>query len=143
MPTATVKLMGPDGMPKVHCAVGTGPVDAAYKAVDLALQLPVELTSYSMDVRVPHPVGPTGSSPHSHPTPVELTSYSMDVRVPHPVGPTGREYCHAAVRPIPKRLTARADSPCTPRKCGRFSSYKGFILCLPRPIRTTQITASL
>jgi hypothetical protein len=104
---------------------------------------PVELTSYSMDVRVPHPVGPTGSSPHSHPTPVELTSYSMDVRVPHPVGPTGREYCHAAVRPIPKRLTARADSPCTPRKCGRFSSYKGFILCLPRPIRTTQITASL
>jgi hypothetical protein len=114
MPTATVKLMGPDGMPKVHCAVGTGPVDAAYKAVDLALQLPVE-----------------------------LTSYSMDVRVPHPVGPTGREYCHAAVRPIPKRLTARADSPCTPRKCGRFSSYKGFFLCLPRPIRTTQITASL
>jgi len=50
MPTATVKLQGPDGMPKVHCAVGTGPVDAAYKAVDLALQLPVELTSYTMDV---------------------------------------------------------------------------------------------
>jgi len=49
MPTATVKLQGPDGMPKVHCAVGTGPVDAAYKAVDLALQLPVELTSYTMD----------------------------------------------------------------------------------------------
>lgn len=50
MPTATVKLQGPDGMPKVHCAVGTGPVDAAYKAVDMALQLPVELTSYTMDV---------------------------------------------------------------------------------------------
>ena len=48
MPTATVKLMGPDGMPKVHCAVGTGPVDAAYKAVDLALQVPCELTEYTM-----------------------------------------------------------------------------------------------
>jgi len=48
MPTATVKLMGPDSMPKVHCAVGTGPVDAAYKAVDMALQVPCELTEYSM-----------------------------------------------------------------------------------------------
>mmetsp|Transcript_32121 Transcript_32121/g.60356 ORF Transcript_32121/g.60356 Transcript_32121/m.60356 type:complete len:536 (-) Transcript_32121:8-1615(-) len=26
-PTATVRLQGPDGMPKIHCSVGTGPVE--------------------------------------------------------------------------------------------------------------------
>mmetsp|Transcript_26483 Transcript_26483/g.57559 ORF Transcript_26483/g.57559 Transcript_26483/m.57559 type:complete len:660 (-) Transcript_26483:335-2314(-) len=49
MPTATVKLVGPDGMPKVFCSVGTGPVDAAYKAVDMAMQIPVELLHFEMN----------------------------------------------------------------------------------------------
>eukprot|EP00959_Pyramimonas_sp_CCMP1952_P086502 1809438-Pyramimonas_sp.AAC.1 len=48
MPTATVKLLGPDGMPKVYSAVGTGPVDAAYKAVNMAMQLPVELLKFEV-----------------------------------------------------------------------------------------------
>ena len=34
MPTATVRLRGPDGNMHVHAAVGTGPVDATYKAID-------------------------------------------------------------------------------------------------------------
>jgi 2-isopropylmalate synthase len=34
MPTATVRLRGPDGALHVQAAVGTGPVDAAYRAVD-------------------------------------------------------------------------------------------------------------
>ncbi|RMH41237.1 MAG: 2-isopropylmalate synthase [Deltaproteobacteria bacterium] len=34
MPTATVKLAGPEGRIHVEAAVGTGPVDAAYKAID-------------------------------------------------------------------------------------------------------------
>jgi len=34
MPTATVRLSGPDDTHYVQAAVGTGPVDAAYKAVD-------------------------------------------------------------------------------------------------------------
>jgi len=33
-PTATVRLRGPDGESHVHASVGTGPVDAAYKAID-------------------------------------------------------------------------------------------------------------
>src|SRR5690606_30896932 len=37
MPTATVRLKGPDGSPRVQSAVGTGPVDAAYKAVDAVI----------------------------------------------------------------------------------------------------------
>ncbi|WP_428263932.1 2-isopropylmalate synthase [Haliangium sp.] len=34
MPTATVRLRGPDGAVTTRAAVGTGPVDAAYKAID-------------------------------------------------------------------------------------------------------------
>jgi hypothetical protein len=37
--TATVKLIGPDGEEKIACSVGTGPVDAAYKAVDQIIQV--------------------------------------------------------------------------------------------------------
>ncbi|MCB9563232.1 MAG: 2-isopropylmalate synthase [Kofleriaceae bacterium] len=34
MPTATVKLKGPDGATVVRAAVGAGPIDAAFKAID-------------------------------------------------------------------------------------------------------------
>lgn len=34
LPTATVRLLGPDGLKKVHASIGTGPVDAAFKAID-------------------------------------------------------------------------------------------------------------
>ena len=37
--TATVKLITIDGEEKIGCSVGTGPVDAAYKAVDKIIQL--------------------------------------------------------------------------------------------------------
>ena len=33
--TATVKLIDADGKEHIECSVGTGPVDAAYKAIDL------------------------------------------------------------------------------------------------------------
>ncbi|KAL5991023.1 hypothetical protein ACLOJK_011929 [Asimina triloba] len=36
--TATVKLIGADGAEHVECAVGTGPVHAAYKAIDRIVQ---------------------------------------------------------------------------------------------------------
>jgi hypothetical protein len=32
-------LIGPDGEEKIACSVGTGPVDAAYKAVDQIIQV--------------------------------------------------------------------------------------------------------
>lgn len=38
MPTATVRLRDPQGRLHVHAAVGTGPVDAAYKAIDAIVQ---------------------------------------------------------------------------------------------------------
>ncbi|VFQ67032.1 unnamed protein product [Cuscuta campestris] len=46
--TATVKLFDADGEEHVACSVGTGPVDAAYKAVDLIAKVPVTLLEYSM-----------------------------------------------------------------------------------------------
>lgn len=48
LPTATVKLVGPDGAEVVEVGIGTGPVDAAYKAVDKLVQAKVELTEYSL-----------------------------------------------------------------------------------------------
>jgi len=48
MPTATVRLIGPDGELKVHAAIGTGPVDAAYKAIDGVIQTPNTLLEFSI-----------------------------------------------------------------------------------------------
>ncbi|XP_009602443.1 2-isopropylmalate synthase B [Nicotiana tabacum] len=47
--TATVKLIDADGQEHVSCSVGTGPVDAAYKAVDLIVKVPVALLEYSLN----------------------------------------------------------------------------------------------
>ncbi|CAI9778231.1 unnamed protein product [Fraxinus pennsylvanica] len=38
-----------DGAEHVACSVGTGPVDAAYEAVDLIVKVPVTLLEYSMN----------------------------------------------------------------------------------------------
>ncbi|KAG9140304.1 hypothetical protein Leryth_023936 [Lithospermum erythrorhizon] len=46
--TATVKLIDADGKEHITCSVGTGPVDAAYKAVDLIVKVPIKLLEYSM-----------------------------------------------------------------------------------------------
>ncbi|CAN4097630.1 unnamed protein product [Withania somnifera] len=47
--TATVKLIDASGQEHISCSVGTGPVDAAYKAVDLIVKVPVTLLEYSMN----------------------------------------------------------------------------------------------
>jgi len=49
MPTASVKMKGPEGVEKVVSAVGTGPVDACYKAVDQLVQVPTVLADYSVN----------------------------------------------------------------------------------------------
>ena len=48
LPTATVRLVGPDGAVHVHAAVGTGPVDACYKAIDDIIQAPNTLLEFSI-----------------------------------------------------------------------------------------------
>lgn len=48
MPTATVRLRGPDGQSSVHAAVGTGPVDATYKAIDAIVRAPNTLLEYNV-----------------------------------------------------------------------------------------------
>lgn len=48
MPTATVRLVGPDGSLHVQAAVGTGPVDAAYKAIDAVIRAPIKLLEFSI-----------------------------------------------------------------------------------------------
>jgi 2-isopropylmalate synthase len=48
MPTATVRLKGPDGMLHIHAAVGTGPVDAAYKAIDYIMNVKNTLLEFNV-----------------------------------------------------------------------------------------------
>ncbi len=47
-PTATVTLRGPDGMTREDAALGSGPVDAVYKAINRITQVPNVLTEFSI-----------------------------------------------------------------------------------------------
>ena len=49
IPTATVKMRGPDGVERFVAATGTGPVDAVYKAIDQITGVSVELESYKLE----------------------------------------------------------------------------------------------
>jgi 2-isopropylmalate synthase len=48
MATATVRLRTPDGRSHVQAAVGTGPVDALYKAIDAVVGTPLELLEFAV-----------------------------------------------------------------------------------------------
>jgi len=45
-PTATVRLVGPDGTIRTDAAIGTGPVDAVYRAINRIIDVPNELTEF-------------------------------------------------------------------------------------------------
>jgi 2-isopropylmalate synthase len=47
--TATVRLRDPDGAQRVQAAVGTGPVDATYKAIQAIVGAPVELLEFNVN----------------------------------------------------------------------------------------------
>jgi 2-isopropylmalate synthase len=48
LPTATVRLKGPEGSLYVQAALGTGPVDAAYKAIDMIVNAPSTLLEFAV-----------------------------------------------------------------------------------------------
>ena len=48
MPTATVRLLGPDGELHIHAAVGTGPVHAVYQAIDAVVGVPNTLVEFNI-----------------------------------------------------------------------------------------------
>ncbi len=47
-PTATVAVRTPEGEERTDAAIGTGPVDAIYKAINRVVQVPNELIEYSV-----------------------------------------------------------------------------------------------
>jgi 2-isopropylmalate synthase len=49
IPTATVKMRGPDGLERYVASTGTGPVDAVYKAIDQIVGVSVGLDSYQLN----------------------------------------------------------------------------------------------
>lgn len=48
MPTATIKLEGPDGKEYIEVSIGTGPVDACYSAIDKIIKAPSRLLEFSV-----------------------------------------------------------------------------------------------
>ncbi len=48
MPTATVRLIGPAGQAFADASLGTGPVDAVYKAINRIIGVPNKLTEFSV-----------------------------------------------------------------------------------------------
>jgi len=48
VPTASVRLVGPDGTTIADAALGTGPVDAVYKAINRLVGVPNELIEFSV-----------------------------------------------------------------------------------------------
>lgn len=48
MPTATVRLRGPDGIVHTQAAIGTGPVDATYKAIDGIVKVRCTLLEFNV-----------------------------------------------------------------------------------------------
>lgn len=48
MPTATARLKGPDGKVHVFASMGSGPVDAAYKAIDHIIKVPNTLLEFNV-----------------------------------------------------------------------------------------------
>jgi 2-isopropylmalate synthase len=46
--TASVRLRGPDGATRVGVAVGTGPVDAAFRSIEELVRRPATLVDYSV-----------------------------------------------------------------------------------------------
>jgi len=49
IPTATVKLSSPDGQTLVDAAIGTGPVDAIYQAINRIIRVPNKLTEFTVN----------------------------------------------------------------------------------------------
>jgi len=49
LPTATVRICDPDGKLHVQAAIGTGPVDATYSAIDAVINSPNILLEYSVN----------------------------------------------------------------------------------------------
>jgi 2-isopropylmalate synthase len=47
-PTASVRLRGPDGIVREDAAIGTGPVDSVYKAINRIVRAPNVLTEFSI-----------------------------------------------------------------------------------------------
>jgi 2-isopropylmalate synthase len=47
-PTATVRLVTPDGAELIDAAIGTGPVDAVYRAINRIITIPNELIEFSV-----------------------------------------------------------------------------------------------
>ena len=62
LPTATVRMRGPDGIARTSTGMGTGPVDAAMKAIDS--QVRVQVTHFNANCTTGRPCNESMQSLH-------------------------------------------------------------------------------
>ncbi len=88
LPTATVRMRGPDGIVREDAALGTGPVDSIYKAINRIVQAPNVLTEFSITAvtegidaigEVTIRIEPTGGNGHGN-NELALTQVGMRQR---------------------------------------------------------------
>lgn len=113
MPSATVRLRGPDGQTHIASAVGTGPVDAVYKAIERVVGVRPVLLEYVVNavtegidavgevtVRIQSPAAETRPSPQGDVRPRTFGGYAADTDI---ILASARAYLTA----INKMLAAR------------------------------------
>jgi 2-isopropylmalate synthase len=91
-PTATVRLRGPDGVTREDAAIGTGPVDSVYKAINRIVQVPNVLTEFSIQA-VTEGIDAVGEvTIRIEPTAVGTATGNGEVPLNAEVGPRTRTY---------------------------------------------------
>jgi hypothetical protein len=131
MPTATVKLRGPEGMPRVASAIGEGPVDAAYKAVDAIVHVPAVLLDYSVNSVTAGIEALATTRVRSHHEGLHPAQPAIDITEwLYPATCRSRQ-CRAAMRlhaaaslvDVPHRSRASAVAMAAPRRILRCASH--------------------
>jgi 2-isopropylmalate synthase len=131
LPTATVRLRGPSGEVTVCAAVGTGPVDAVYKAIDEIVRVPCTLLEFSVQavtegidalgevtVRV-QSGSPAGMNPqHEVDGPRLLTGHGADTDI---IVASAKAYL-AALNKLLARAESRSAQAAGEERAGGFGS---------------------
>ena len=119
VPTATVRMRGPDGIARTATGMGTGPVDAAYKAVDALVRVQarpliiLELSPHVHSAQCLRASAPSIPPCHALPSGAILkTSWAPGPSTPPTRPSTPSSACRRALPPcmhtvpsVPKTLT--------------------------------------
>jgi 2-isopropylmalate synthase len=109
IPTAAVKLIGPGGKELADAALGTGPVDATYKAINRLVKVPNVLTEFTVN-SVTEGIDAIGEVLIR--IEADGVSYTGRGADPDIVVAAARAYMNALNRLLSSKKTVTQDKPC-------------------------------